>query len=267
MLTPFCIFLISMIQFNTDPRIHDCEPEWQWISPTLSDYDYWLILSGQGTLFRGKEKQRLDAGSSFVFFPGEAPRATHDPDRPLRVLAFHFQHCADPLPPPDSLPAYRRIRELNWMELLAREAEWPPLGTRSAKRRAELAAGSLLALHVDASDQLQDDQERLHLCARAIQRAPGLKRSVAELAQSCGMSEGHFSRSFRQEFGLPPARYRLLARLERAKQLLRESPLSLAEIAEATGFGDEWHFSHRFKRECGLPPGRYRRQSSLDKRS
>ncbi len=59
---------------------------------------------------------------------------------------------------------------------------------------------------------------------------------VARLASVSGVSEAHFARSFREAFGVPPHRYLLTRRLERAAALLRETDLSVTEIAFLTGW-------------------------------
>ena len=54
---------------------------------------------------------------------------------------------------------------------------------------------------------------------------------VRRLAGVSGVSEAHFARSFRQAFGVPPHRYLLTRRIERARTLLRDTDLSVTEIA------------------------------------
>ena len=58
---------------------------------------------------------------------------------------------------------------------------------------------------------------------------------VRRLARVSGVSEAHFARSFKQAFGVPPHRYLLTRRIERATALLRDTDLSITEIAFHTG--------------------------------
>lgn len=83
--------------------------------------------------------------------------------------------------------------------------------------------------------------------------------SVAELAGASGLSMGHCSRLFSQEFSCGPVAALEMVRLARAATLLLRSELPLQEIAVLCGFGDSYHFSHRFSDLYGHPPGRYRR--------
>lgn len=60
--------------------------------------------------------------------------------------------------------------------------------------------------------------------------APEEDWPVPRMARVGGVSEAHFSRSFRQAFGVPPHRYLLTLRLERAKELLAGTGLSVTEV-------------------------------------
>jgi AraC family transcriptional regulator len=57
--------------------------------------------------------------------------------------------------------------------------------------------------------------------------------------------------------GEPPHRYVIRLRIERAKELLREGRLSLAQVAAAVGFADQCHFNRHFKRLVGETPGQF----------
>ncbi|WP_017937388.1 helix-turn-helix domain-containing protein [Zestomonas thermotolerans] len=79
-----------------------------------------------------------------------------------------------------------------------------------------------------------------------------------DLASLVALSPYHFARMFRISFGVPPHRYLLARRLERACRLLRDSLLPLGEIALACGFASASHFSNRFRAALGGTPGQYR---------
>src|SRR5512147_1671479 len=59
---------------------------------------------------------------------------------------------------------------------------------------------------------------------------------VSRLASVSGVSEAHFARSFKDAFGLPPHRYLLTRRIERAKTMLRDTDLPILEVALDTGW-------------------------------
>lgn len=84
---------------------------------------------------------------------------------------------------------------------------------------------------------------------------------VSAVAEACGLSVNHFSRAFRRSLGKPPHRWLLDRRIERARELLRATPMSLADIALACGFAEQSHFTRVFTRTVGIPPGAWRRSA------
>lgn len=83
--------------------------------------------------------------------------------------------------------------------------------------------------------------------------------TIADLARECGMSRSHFAHAFRQTTGMPPYRWLMKRRVERAKLLLQGGDSSLLDIALKCGFADISHLSRVFSRYEGDSPGRWRR--------
>lgn len=84
--------------------------------------------------------------------------------------------------------------------------------------------------------------------------------SLADLARVAQLSPYHFARLFKQSTGMSPHRYHIHCRVERAKQLLLEKRLPLADIAQQLGFSSQGHFNYHFKRSTGLTPGAFSKQ-------
>ena len=87
----------------------------------------------------------------------------------------------------------------------------------------------------------------------------GREISLAFVAGECRLSVSHFARSFKQCTGKPPHRWLLENRVEKAKELLTDAGLPLAEIALECGFSDQSHFTRVFSRIAGTSPGTWRR--------
>jgi transcriptional regulator GlxA family with amidase domain len=81
---------------------------------------------------------------------------------------------------------------------------------------------------------------------------------VRRLARVSGVSGAHFARSFKQAFGLPPHRYLLTRRIERATALLRDTDVSITEIAFRTGWESLGTFGRTFRDVTGESPGELR---------
>ncbi|HHA2857849.1 helix-turn-helix domain-containing protein [Stenotrophomonas maltophilia] len=81
---------------------------------------------------------------------------------------------------------------------------------------------------------------------------------VARLAEVSAVSPAHFARSFKQAFGLPPHRYLLSRRIERAVAMLRDTDLPVTEIAAQTGWSSLGTFGRIFRDITGDSPGNVR---------
>lgn len=99
----------------------------------------------------------------------------------------------------------------------------------------------------------------VHLAVQHIHTHIDEPLGVASVAAAVGVGVTHFSNTFRQVTGATPHRYILRARIERARELLRMTSLSIGEISEAVGFAGQSHFCTAFRRETGVTPSRYRR--------
>ena len=86
--------------------------------------------------------------------------------------------------------------------------------------------------------------------------------SLAALASLIGLSTSHFCRAFGQSCGIPPQRYHLRQRIERAKTLLAKHAASVTEVGFAVGYKHTSAFCTAFRRVTGLTPNAYRRNLS-----
>ena len=77
---------------------------------------------------------------------------------------------------------------------------------------------------------------------------------IRRLAAVSGASEAHFARSFKAAFGVPPHRYLLSRRIERAKALLRDTDLPIIDIAFQTGWDSLGTFGRVFRAITGESP-------------
>ncbi len=87
------------------------------------------------------------------------------------------------------------------------------------------------------------------------------------LARMANYSTWHFIRAFRAAYGETPHAHVIRERLERARHLLRTSPLAVAEVACASGFENRCAFSRLFRQRFGTTAGSVKRQFGEDQRS
>ncbi len=86
--------------------------------------------------------------------------------------------------------------------------------------------------------------------------------SVQELAKLCNMSLSSFKRAFRNFFNDSPNNYINTQKINKAKELLLVSELSISDIAYETGFNDPQYFTRLFKKRIGLSPTEFRVQQT-----
>jgi AraC family transcriptional regulator len=81
---------------------------------------------------------------------------------------------------------------------------------------------------------------------------------LADLAHLLGISQFHFSHLFKRSLGTAPYQYLIQQRIERAKQLLKQTDLSIMDIALNCGFNSHSHLSKQFRHFTGMTPKAYR---------
>jgi AraC-like DNA-binding protein len=84
------------------------------------------------------------------------------------------------------------------------------------------------------------------------------KITVPQAAAMVGMSKSHFMRFFKQATGMTFVDYLTHLRISKARQLLRDKNLTIAEISNRVGFTDQSYFDRRFKEHFGKSPREYR---------
>lgn len=209
--------------------------------------------------------------------PGRRYEATQDAGYPLGVNFVHFdllpetdertKQVAAWTPPFEAMETLqvelvdavmRRIIELESSADPERSADhWLTVLLQELCREQSLSQvtqiGGLQRHHRDL----------IHRIAHRIREQPAGANTVQSLASQAGYSVDHFSRVFTEVMGRRPQRFVIDARLERARQLLLESPFTIGEVASAVGFSSVHFFSRQFTQYNGCTPSDYRRRPHL----
>lgn len=85
------------------------------------------------------------------------------------------------------------------------------------------------------------------------------------LARACHLSPSHFRRTFRKLFGKSPLQFILNMRIQAAANLLKDSSLSVTEIALKCGFNEPNYFTRQFCQHIGVSPSEYRKYTYVSK--
>jgi len=188
----------------------------------------------------------IDARTAALWLPGDA-------DQPLDFGVLHVQVNDDPL--------VRQTLHALWRELAAEEP--------AARLFVESAASALLARVALLAQRSQGREPfRGGLAAWQARRVTEYLNDhfaeqvgLDELAALVHLSPYHFARAFKTTVGLPPHRYQTRLRLERAQALLRDTDLTVTQVAEAVGYETPQALGRLFRRELSMSPARYRAQA------
>jgi AraC family transcriptional regulator len=101
---------------------------------------------------------------------------------------------------------------------------------------------------------------RLHKIMNAVLSRPEQDHSLEAMAAVAGVTPSHFCRVFKRATGISPHQYVMKARLDRAQQILVQTDMHLAGIADALGFTSQSHFSRAFRAYAGCAPSEYRQR-------
>lgn len=279
-----------------------CEPGWAlgsaW-SSRLNDFDLWFIGEGSGQMRMRQGMIELRPGMCFWMRPGGMYEATQNLQDPLTVCYAHFdleerhgrlRSFDKPLPPELCTPLNTTLVDTILQRIASTPLVVPKSVSNSVVRPVTsrrvitnkqqlpehdavsqtLFRGLLMSLDAESdTDGLSSRGTELHhrqlvqALAMRITERPGQDHPIAELARTAGYSPAHFARVFKEIIGIGPQAYVIRARIDRAKQLLVESSLSISQIADVLGYENLYFFSRQFKSKTGSTPRQYRTGGSV----
>ena len=137
------------------------------------------------------------------------------------------------------------------------------LRLRSQALIMELIAVFFKRYNIELPDKFEKDLKRFESVIGLIEKSPGHKWKIQDLARKTGLKRVQFSTRFKRVFSMPHAKLIMRKRLEHARYLLLNSNRTLEDIANELGFSDAFHFSKSFKSGIGLSPKEFRARRIL----
>lgn len=110
-------------------------------------------------------------------------------------------------------------------------------------------------IHLNVAERLSPLEETLLAMSR---NRDFVRYTVRDLQRELNYSSAHLNRLFREHFGVSPNEYLQEYRFCYAQNLLRNTDMSVSEIAYAIGYSNLSHFFGQFKRRYGVPPREWR---------
>lgn len=134
---------------------------------------------------------------------------------------------------------------------------------------AESLVGSIVTGLLDLSEEGADrasggltPAQMARLTAR-LDAAGDQRLTVADMAATVGLSESWFAAVFKQTTGQTPLQWQMGARIGQAQRLLRETDLTVADVAAQIGFSDQAHLTRAFRQVAGETPAAWRRMQRI----
>jgi AraC family transcriptional regulator, transcriptional activator for feuABC-ybbA operon len=229
------------------------------------EYSLWLVRQGQVRVTVEGEAYTASPGRCVLVPPASILEfaAFREASVPLEVFeitctmnsaaAAAFGGETLTLPAPAQL-----AEEAGELEKLCRSGEALTL-LRCHIRFQELMA---LLLELKSQDAGHDTKQKVEQTIHYLQRSYHKDIRINQLADETKLSRWQYNDLFKTMTGRTPVQYLNDLRIGRAKELLMSSSYLLKEIAEQTGFRDEYYFSRRFKQSVGISPSQYTRSLS-----
>ncbi len=253
------------------PRQHPEAHYFQWDrGRSLPEYQALLISEGMGTV----ETERtgavtLEAPFAFLLFPGIWHRY-----RPASATGWSEHWIAFDGEGPRELQAagvidpaapFYRIGHsetlLGQFQLAHSEARAEALGFRRVCAAAIMQILALAtALPVRTDEESQPMRAVIRKACFLMRERADTALSPEQLAAELKVGYTYFRRLFKKYTGMSPKRYHSQLRLQKAKSLLRDTRLSVGEIAHSLDFDTPFHLSSWFKKQSGLSPTAWRAQ-------
>ncbi|SRR5260370_4966611 len=127
---------------------------------------------------------------------------------------------------------------------------------RSLQARAHLKAPAVLRLALPTDRNLATRDPRIRRALELLQETHEVR--FGQIASNLNLSGSRFRHLFKKELGMSPRHYARLVQLEKAKDLLKNSFLTVKEVAALVGVNDMSHFSRDYKVQYRQTPSQTR---------
>ena len=253
---------LSIAVYNTGTQ--KCESGYSW-GPALRDhYLFHYVISGKGTYTCGENTYHLQAGDLFIVYPDQIISYCADKEDPWQYCWVGFngaeaQRLVDLTPfQPDQLILSLNDDSIHQALMDIYNARGNnPTDEMNMIGRLYLFLGKLINLKNDAREESDITSTYIENALKFIQYNYSHSIDSTSIADSIGISRSHLYRVFIKHLGLSPNDYLTQYRINRACSLLRNSDLTISNIANSVGYDDPLYFSRVFKKVKGVSPSMY----------
>ena len=238
----------------------------------LNEYQLLYLTEGEGIFESTNQKPtRIKQGDLFLLFPGEWHTYHPLPTKGWKSywLGFKGKNMDDrvragflsPTKPVYSVGFSSEIVHL-YEEAFAKAKEEAAYAQQTLAGIANHLIGLMYSL--ERNNLLNKDQNRVDMINRArlrIREALESNLTIQQVAQELGISYSNFRKLFKEYTGVAPSMYQQELRLQRAKEMLSTTNMSIKEIAYRLNFESPDYFSSKFTIKTGIKPSDFRSET------
>lgn len=232
-----------------------------------------FVCDGKGTVTVKDKTVAFKKGDLIVHNAGDVHYEISDPDDPMELLCVAYDRLEiDGLPknwliPPERdrcfstgelYPLFKERFDIIVREFVNKDPFYADIAQNES--RALLMYFFRLLQQADNTASLLGKSKILELATSYIDTHYQEQISLDELAEICHTNKYYLSHSFSREYSMSIGKYILDKRLAKAKELLKNTTLSIKEVGEQVGFQDSGYFCRVFKKTCGTTPNEYRQK-------
>ncbi len=241
-----------------------CTPNHSWGPAVRDHYLIHLVMSGRGTLHTDGQIIPVSAGEAFITRPSKIVYYVADEENPWEYywVGFNGTDAGRLI----SLTEFASANTLkpNKQEKIRQSLLniFDSVGT-SPFKQAQMTGLLYIFLSLLIENAQKPVKREGHgysyveNALKFIQYNYSSRIDVDEIAHNIGVSRSHLYRMFMQHLSMPPKEFLCRFRINEACALLRNSSLSISEIAYSVGLSDPLYFSRLFKKYKGVPPTKY----------
>ncbi len=248
-----------------NPLINYSPSHWDWFSGGRAYFNLWICLEGEAEMLLNHNKIEVFPGIGVLLKPEDQVKGIKVSPGMLCNIGLHFlpENAEDELgliahsSRPVQLRHFLLVRELAfYLDFLLFQVH------RESREEENRMGGDLLSVFL-RNQQMGPERPVDRLIrkqAEAMRSEPERTRSGQELAAEVGLSFSQFARRFQRLYEMSPHDFLIEQRVNKARTQLRESQMTVGEIAESLGYKDVGYFSRQFKHKAGVSPLAFRKR-------
>ena len=224
------------------------------------------VKEGSATILSETPHIRINSGAVFFMFPNHRFHYKVDPDTKWTILWIgvygslveNYVKLLDLSP---ENPVFYPQSPDKIEDVLTRIFETSKIENLSSKIKCISLVQSFFSKLFENFSEKKIKNSHINEAVHFMRLNYDVGISVNDVATKINIDRSYFSRIFRDEFSVTPGKWLNDFRLTKACELLKESDLTIGEIASSVGIFDALYFSRLFKKSFGISPSTYRKQN------